>query len=342
MATGATDTDTSGPEGDLTMNYRLALLCLAGALVVALGLSSIPYVGVADADTRALTEVDSAAGSGGAIAAPSSPPAVDLDVGTIERLWRSGALVCAAIVAAFLLLGVLAKVDRARAFYWTSGLATFGFVAETAARGVTPTIGMALGAGAALAGIISRGPILTRPSNLTGGGPPAVFGDLPELAAGPRTATPRAPAERGAVSFEGLVATVGVLAVAALIVACASIRREAKAVAGDVVDCTTAHAHQLTEQFGPLVDDMIRAATQPDGRIDWAPIRAATKSFAVDAGGCVLAAAVLRALTAPAADPAAPQLAPHAPDQALLRAGFDDLRRERFGGVRFRTELGEL
>lgn len=121
--------------------------------------------------------------------------------------------------------------------------------------------------------------------------------------------------------------------------ACAGAVREGKAIAGDVVDCTTASARTLTDQFAPLVDQLLRNATGGDGKIDWAPVKDATKQFALEAGGCVLANVIARHQAAPVkADPDAPQVANLEADPKALLAGF----RELYPGKRFVTPLGEL
>lgn len=119
---------------------------------------------------------------------------------------------------------------------------------------------------------------------------------------------------------------------------CGAVKQEARAVAGDVVDCTTANARTLTEQFAPLVDSLLRHATGVDGKIDWAPVKDATKQFALDAGGCVVANVVARHLAPRLADPTAPQVAGLELDQAALAAGF----RELYPGKKFLTPSGEL
>lgn len=119
---------------------------------------------------------------------------------------------------------------------------------------------------------------------------------------------------------------------------CSSLKQEVKSVASDVVDCTTQNARTLTDQFAPLVDELLRHATGGDGKIDWAPVKDATKQFALDAGGCVLATVVARHQAPPKADPAAPQVSNLEADPRALLAGF----RELYPGKRFVTPVGEL
>lgn len=124
---------------------------------------------------------------------------------------------------------------------------------------------------------------------------------------------------------------------------CATLKEEGKALAGDVVDCTTQHARTLTEQFAPLVDSLLRNATGADGSIDWAPVKQASSKFGLDTGGCVLATVIARHTQPRAsADPSAPQVSPLEADPAKLLAGYGVLRAELFPGKTFKTELGTL
>lgn len=140
-----------------------------------------------------------------------------------------------------------------------------------------------------------------------------------------------------------LIALLLCLGALRLLMACNSFKEHARDIAETIIDCTVENSTEITAEFGPLVDAALRAATRPDGSIDWAPLEAASKRFTAKAGGCVLAAAVAKAL-APAApvDPAAPQSSPLEVDRVALRAGFDRIRAAQFGGARFKTAEGLL
>ena len=119
---------------------------------------------------------------------------------------------------------------------------------------------------------------------------------------------------------------------------CSGVKKEAKAIASDVIDCTTENARTLTDQFGPLVDELLRHATGADGKIDWAPVKDATRSFALASGGCVVGNVVARALAPKSTDPDAPQVSGLEVDQAQLLSGF----RALYPGKKFVTTSGPL
>lgn len=326
----------------------LGLSCTAFALLLALGLGALRHVGEARADApiTALTTDGAGMRSTATLAtppngvslpssvaapsteAPSSPAptmvptatADDLDTSDVARLWRSGSFIGAGAVAVFLLLTFLVKVDSKRAFYWASGLTAIGLIIDAVVAGATPTAGMLIVAASTLVALLVRGPLAAH---------------LPPAS--------RAP-ERGAAAFAllAVLASIAIAVGAVTSAGCAATKREVRDVADDIVDCTAANAQQLTAQFGPLIDSLLRAATQPDGRIDWVPIKAATKGFAWDTGACVLAEIVARALRPPVEDPTAPKISPLVADPAELRSGFDELRRELWDGRRFRTKHGVL
>ncbi len=116
----------------------------------------------------------------------------------------------------------------------------------------------------------------------------------------------------------------------------------AKGFGKDVVDCTTSSAKSTINQFGPVVASYLAHSVDGGGRIDWSSIKADTKSFGADVGGCVLASVVSDALHPKPVDPNAPKSSTLVLDPADLRAGFEDLRRSSLGGKTFHTEAGTL
>lgn len=106
--------------------------------------------------------------------APSAPTVVDTpavanpapaptpDISLIEAKWRGGQFVAAGVLALYLVLVVLAKVDTKRAFYYTSGVLVVGGLVETIVAGVTPTYEMLMMAGLALGAILVKGPQLSK------------------------------------------------------------------------------------------------------------------------------------------------------------------------------------
>jgi hypothetical protein len=63
-----------------------------------------------------------------------------------------------------------------------------------------------------------------------------------------------------------------------------------------VVDCTTAAARQHADELGPLLEDVIRAATSTDGRVDWVRVRRAVEGSALDVAGCAVVLTIERLL----------------------------------------------
>lgn len=119
---------------------------------------------------------------------------------------------------------------------------------------------------------------------------------------------------------------------------CATMKEQGRAVAGDVVDCTTAAAAELDEQFGPVVDKVIELNIAGDGGIDWTPVRESTKHMVTDAARCVLARAVARLMRKAAPDDDAPQSAHLEVDQERLRSAW----RQLADGTTYRTPYGDL
>lgn len=111
----------------------------------------------------------------------------------------------------------------------------------------------------------------------------------------------------------------------------------AKRLGGVVIDCTTSNSTTLTREFGPTVDALLRAATQPDGRMDWSIIKEAAKSFGLDTGACVLANAIAGITSQRTTGASAMSTSP-----AQTRAEFRALSIELFNGNIFHTGNGNL
>jgi hypothetical protein len=120
--------------------------------------------------------------------------------------------------------------------------------------------------------------------------------------------------------------------------ACATLKSGGKAVASDAIDCTKAEAMKAITQFAPVVDALLVYSTGGDGKIDTAALKSASKSFARDVGGCVVADAIVRALKPAPADPNAPKSSPLVADPVSLRAAIADL----YPGASFHTASGDL
>jgi len=146
----------------------------------------------------------------------------------------------------------------------------------------------------------------------------------------------------------GRIATIAIaLAVAAAMClgfslqACAWLSSESKKVEAAVVDCTTSAARDAISQYGPILDALLVQYTQPDGKVNWAPLEDTTKSLGLQVGSCVLASVVAQEL-APKSAAGAPKSGALFLDASSLRAGFEKIRRERYQGFRFRLDGGVL
>ncbi len=124
------------------------------------------------------------------------------------------------------------------------------------------------------------------------------------------------------------------LALLLMLTSCSWFKSEAKNAGAAIVDCTTDKAQDAIEQFAPTVEQLIVNTVDAAGRADWTMIKSATKDFAADVGGCVLAATVTRLLVE--AHEAGVMSSPIAIDRAELAARWDELRATRYGGALFR------
>lgn len=109
-----------------------------------------------------------------------------------------------------------------------------------------------------------------------------------------------------------------------------------------LVDCTKHETARVVDQLAPLAEKILVDAIDPDGKVDWQPVKDLAKGFTADVGGCVLSDVVARALKPSPPDPDAPQSSPLQVDRDALAAGFAELKADLFGGVTFKTASGEL
>jgi hypothetical protein len=82
------------------------------------------------------------------------------DPGLIIKLWQSGAFLGAGIVAVYLVLTLVAKVDSKRAFYYTAGTGALAALVDTVAAGHKLTWSAVLVALTTIASIVAKGPDL--------------------------------------------------------------------------------------------------------------------------------------------------------------------------------------
>jgi hypothetical protein len=127
-----------------------------------------------------------------------------------------------------------------------------------------------------------------------------------------------------------------------------------RATASDLVDCTAAHAAELAPHVVPFVASAIAAVRGPDGSIDWSALGGVFRASALGERyqpgnplppglvviGCAAVSALERAALERAAAPA-PTLA-GVRARADPRAGFAPLRRELWGGARFKVAGGAV
>lgn len=144
-----------------------------------------------------------------------------------------------------------------------------------------------------------------------------------------------------------LIALMGAAVMVGYASGCGPVREKGRDVVSGLVDCTVGNAAELAPYVIPFVESVLKAATQPDGKVDWSQLRAlltrSTDGHAYEPGrrlpaglevvSCALATVVLKsrapaglvARTVPAGDP-----------------GFEDLRATMLGGMVFKTTAGAL
>lgn len=129
---------------------------------------------------------------------------------------------------------------------------------------------------------------------------------------------------------------------------CGPVKEVSRDVAGNVVDCGATQLGELVAHVLPFVQSAIKAATQPDGRIEWSHVRALVDQstdgtpyapgkplpVGVQIIGCAVAATVGEAPAAPTAS-----LIPAITAEAV-RSDWEGLRAYAFGGYRFKTAAG--
>lgn len=129
---------------------------------------------------------------------------------------------------------------------------------------------------------------------------------------------------------------------AASLQSCSWLKSEGDAAKAAVVDCTTSTAHDAIKQFGPILDALLVQAADPNGKVNWTPVKDLGKGLGAELGGCVLATVVAHELAPAKPDPDAPKASPLELNAASLRDGFDEIRRAQFHGASFKTDHGVL
>jgi len=84
------------------------------------------------------------------------------------KLWQSGAFLAAGTLTVYLLLSLVAKVDRKRAFYYSAGVAGLSAVVDAIVAGHQLTWSALVTALIGIASIIAKGPELKKSTEPTG------------------------------------------------------------------------------------------------------------------------------------------------------------------------------
>lgn len=92
-----------------------------------------------------------------AVVAPDPAPEVS-DVGVVTKLWKSGAWLGLGIMAAFVALYALLKLDKKRAFYYATGLGGIVILVNSIRDGDTPSIVTVIGTLLPTVGLLIAGP----------------------------------------------------------------------------------------------------------------------------------------------------------------------------------------
>ena len=306
---------------------RTALLFAAGVLLVAITLSSLRLIGIAHADAAPSHAVATIAAQ---VTVPSADPvaiatsSTDAGVGllvTYGPLW-GGMLLLFGIASSLL--------TRYQSSSWL-------------AQGRRLAISVALlGASAAalqahFAGSPWGGVLLTLVVGVFKVLVPTVTPPTP-------TPAPSSPATTTIGSAAALLLVLG-LAGAGGIALTGCTGAQIKADVAALLDCTSSERAELVAAATPLADSAIAKATNPDGSLDTAALKAlfAAANLKTEAGS-VLACLAVETLGSRAAAPtvtarvAAGDVA--APIGVSAQAALEQLRAAQFPGVKFRTPAG--
>lgn len=148
--------------------------------------------------------------------------------------------------------------------------------------------------------------------------------------------------KKGTGASSGAALAIIVIAAGAsapLLSGCGAAKESLGRVAGGVIDCMAPAAKDAIGAFAPAFRDVVRNATSDDGRVDWAPVKAAASSLRSPAQRCVLAAVIAEVLRPRAKTDV--QASALEADPASVSAGFEELRAS-WGGPSFALEGGTL
>lgn len=136
--------------------------------------------------------------------------------------------------------------------------------------------------------------------------------------------------------------TAGMVGLAVTSSGCDAAKATGLRAATSYVDCMQPAAIKLALELKPTFRDLLENATQNDGKIDWAPVRAAASSLTTPATRCAFSTVVSEAMRLVARTADAVQSSPLDIDQADLRTGWESIRADFYDGERFKLESGTL
>lgn len=251
-----------------------------------------------------------------------APPAAD--VSAVQKLWRSGALLGAGIVALYLLLTTFGNADPKRALLWTGVAAALGATVDTIiGTGQSPNLSMLIMAGTSIAGIVAKYRSIMKPP----AAPPA----SPDDAATP----PKGTNLTALVVLLGF--SVGALAISSTMTGCDAVKRDTIARGVDIYNCMSPEVATLKEQFGPAMKSVVLGAIGNDGSVDLAPIKEVAAPLKTPASRCVLAAAI-KEVASLAGHALGINSSPLPIDAKALETGFQSVSAELYGGAKFKVD----
>lgn len=256
--------------------------------------------------------------------APSVIDAPEPNISAVQKLWRSGALLGAGIVALYVLLTGLGKADPKRALLWTGVAAAIGTTVDTIiGTGHSPNLSMLIIAGSSVGGILAKYRSLISPP----AAPPSSSDD---------TATP----PKG-TNITGLIVllslSVGALAVSSTMAGCDAAKRDTLARGAEIYNCMAPEVATLKEQFGPAMKSVVLGAIGNDGSVDLAPIKEIAAPLKTPASRCVLAAAI-KEVASLAGHALGINSSPLPIDAHALETGFQSVSAELYGGAKFKVD----
>jgi hypothetical protein len=123
---------------------------------------------------------------------------------------------------------------------------------------------------------------------------------------------------------------------------CSWFKSTGKRAAQSYVDCMQPAAIKLAIELKPTFRDLLKNATQNDGKIDWTPVRAAASSLTTPATRCAFSTVVAEAMRAVKNAASGVMSSPLDVDKADLAAGFESIRADFYGGETYKLESGTL